>query len=127
MNRINRLSLVLSLAILCSLGFGCSSIQPTDTVKDAIDRGLVSGLSISNQLTAVEWSYPPSAYLPYSEVRNLSLTVPNPPANTNYYAFYIGKSITSKKWEIVSVQKWESLRHRWEPVTLKSPEAKSGE
>jgi len=127
MNLTNRLIPVLGLATICCSIVGCSSIQPTDTVKEAIDRGFVPGLSLSNQLTAVEWKFPPDAYLPYSEVNSLSLTVPTSSTNSDYYAFYLGKSVTSKKWEIFSVQKWEASRRRWEPVPLKLPEPKSGE
>lgn len=95
-----------------------------DATKDAIDHGYISGISPTNhQWSALAWSFP-AAGQPYSKIKSLPVTVQVSPTDTNYYVFYLGKSITTKKWEVFSASKLQG--DRWEPVAVKLPEPESG-
>lgn len=90
-----------------------------DVAKDAIDRGNISGLSASNQWSATVWSLPAGVGQSYSKIESLPITVEVSSTNSDYYVFYMGKSASSKKWEVFSASKWQD--GRWEPVAVKLP------
>jgi hypothetical protein len=118
MNRLI-LVLVLGLAIFCCSLLGCSGIRRMDTAKDAIDHGSISGLSASNHWSATVWSTPAGAGQPYSKIRSLPITVGVSPTNSDFFVFYMGKSVSNKKWEVFSASKWQD--GRWEQVAVKLP------
>ena len=115
----NRLIPVLGLTTLCCALVGCTTFHQMDAMKDAIDHGYISGLTASNRWSASVWRFPPNAGLPYSETEGIPLTVQMSPTDFDYYAFYLGKSTKSKKWEVFSALRWRD--GRWEPVTVRLP------
>jgi hypothetical protein len=91
-----------------------------DATRDAIDRGLVEGLSTSNHFTAVPWSFPSKPLGPYSELGGLTAQVTNGPDSGRTYVFYLGKSRQTKGWEVFSSMVWRD--GKWQPVAVKLPE-----
>jgi len=92
-----------------------------EAVKDVIDRGLVSGLSSSNQFSAVVWSVPRMPVGPYSKIDSLPVTIEDGSTNEADYVFFFGKSGKTKTWEVFSCMKWRD--GHWEFVPVKLPNA----
>ena len=117
-----RLILFLGMGALCCSLVGCTTFRQMDAMKDAIDHGAVSGLSASNRWSATVWSNS-DAGQPYSTTKGFPVTVQVSPTDFANYAFYLGKSTRSKKWEVFAVFKWRDGHWEQVPVTLPGPES----
>jgi hypothetical protein len=124
MNQAKLLTQTLGFTLVCGFAAGCSGIRRMDTVKDAIDRGLVSGLSASNQFSAIVWSLPRMPSGPYSKIDSLPVTVQDGSKNEESYVFFFGKSDATKSWEVFSCMKWRGNHWELVPVSLPRQEHK---
>lgn len=81
---------------VCTVGVGCSSVERFEAVRDAVQDGLVDGLSASNHMDSIVGSFPsiPSGH--YSKLRSLTGTTTDNPTNEQTYVFFLGKSRETK-------------------------------
>lgn len=112
---------VILLCLGIALTAGCSSVSRLQATREAVDKGLVEGLSATNQFVAVPWSFPSKPLGPYSELGGLTAQVTNGPESGCTYVFYLGKSRETKSWEVFSSMVWRD--GKWQPVAVKLPEA----
>lgn len=110
---------VFMLPVLCVIGTGCSSLERFDAVADAVQGGRVSGLSASNHMNSVVWSFPHMGSGPYSKIRSLEATTTDNPTNEQTYVFFVGKSRDTGRWEVFSSMLWKD--EHWEPVAVALP------
>ena len=110
-------TLIISLGALCVTG--CSSLNRGQATRDAIDKGLVGGLSASNHFNATVWSFPAKPLGPYTKLGGLTACVTNSPDSGRTFVFYLGKSRETKDWEVFASMIWQD--GKWEPVPVTLP------
>ena len=108
----------LGLAVICVIATGCAGIKRMEAVKDAMDRGLISGLSSSNHLSAIVWSFPQMPSGPYSKIDSMPVTIKSGSTNEDAYVFFFGRSDKAQSWEVFSCMKWQANQWQLIPVTL---------
>ncbi len=113
-------AIVLGLGALLSAG--CASLDRMQATQDAVDNGLIDGLSATNQFTAAVWTFPGKPLAQYTKLGGVTAWVTNASGTASTYAFYLGKSRETKKWEVFATTVWRD--GRWEPVSVKLPEAR---
>ena len=113
-------SLIICLGALCLTG--CSGINKMEATRQAIDKGLVEGLSATNHdFIATVWSFPGKRLGPYYKLGGLEAIVTNSPGVAHTYVFYMGKSRETGHWELFSSMKYD--HGKWEPVQVRLPQA----
>jgi hypothetical protein len=105
--------LLISICMVCVMG--CSGLDRWQAVREAVDAGLVDGLTATNHGGAIVWSS--SKVGPYSKLAELPIHVDDAQASERFYVFYMGKSRQTKEWNILKCVMWHD--GGWEDVSVK--------
>ena len=111
----------LILAGMILLVTGCASVNRLDAARNAVDAGLIDGLDNSSQFSAMVWSWPAKPWGPYSDIGGFTATVTNGTYCGHYLTFFLGRSRSTKQWEVFSTFTWEDGKWKALPVTLPEP------
>ena len=100
---------------------GCASVNRMHATSDAIDKGLIEGLSATNKYKAAVWGFPGKPLGPYTKLGGLTLWLTDDPHAPVFYAVYLGKSRETRRWEVFASMVGRD--GKWQPVPVKAAAA----